>query len=110
MLLDPRDPKRVLIATDRGGVFASDDAGATFHPANDGFSQRQITSVVADPSDPSDLYAGVLNDKEFGGVFHAHDGVWTQMSEGLGGLDVFDLALSRRRATGGCHQSRTLSV
>jgi photosystem II stability/assembly factor-like uncharacterized protein len=94
VLLDPRDSRRVLIATDRGGVFASDDAGATFHPANDGFSQRQITSVVADPSDPSDLYAGVVNDKEFGGVFHAHNGVWSQMSEGLGGLDIFDLALS----------------
>ena len=97
ILLDPRDSKRVLIATDRGGVFASDDAGATFHPTNDGFSQRQITSVVADPSDPSDLYAGVVNDKEFGGVFHAHNGVWAQMSVGLGGLDIFDLALSEDR-------------
>ena len=96
VLVDPRDPQRVLIATDRGGVFASDDAGATFQPSNDGFSQRQITSVVADPNDASDLYAGVLNDKEFGGVFHSHHGVWSQMSEGLGGLDVFDLGLSRR--------------
>lgn len=96
ILLDPRDPRRILIATDRGGVFASDDAGATFHPANDGFSQRQITSVVEAPGDPSDLYAGVLNDKEFGGVFRAHNGAWSQMSAGLGGLDVFDLALSPR--------------
>jgi len=96
ILLDPRNSGRVLIATDRGGVFASDDAGVTFHSANDGFSQRQITGVVAGRNDPSDLYAGVLNDKEFGGVFHAHDGVWTQMSAGLGGLGVFDLELSRR--------------
>lgn len=91
VMVDPRNSKRVLIATDRGGVYASDDAGLTFHPSNDGFSQRQITSVVADPEHASDLYASVINDKEFGGVFRAHDGTWSQVSEGLGGRDVFDL-------------------
>lgn len=96
VLVDPRDPRRVLIATDRGGVFASDDAGASFEASNDGFSERQIATVVADPKDASELYAGVLNDKEFGGVFHAHNGRWSQMSEGLGGRDVFDLGWSRR--------------
>ena len=96
ILVDPREPKRVLIATDRGGVFASDDAGVTFRPSNDGFSERQISTVIADPINSSDLYAAVLNDKEFGGVFHAHGGIWSQMSDGLGGRDVFDLGLSRR--------------
>ncbi|MGA3126185.1 MAG: transcriptional regulator [Candidatus Korobacteraceae bacterium] len=95
VLVDPRDSGRLLIATDRGGVYASDDAGASFEASNDGFSERQITSVATDPADPAGLYAGVVNDKEFGGVFHAHSGVWTQMSEGLGGSDVFDLELSR---------------
>jgi photosystem II stability/assembly factor-like uncharacterized protein len=95
VLVDPRDPKRLLIATDRGGVFSSDDAGMSFQPSSDGFSERQIATVVADPNDSADLYAGVLNDKEFGGVFHAHNGRWSQMSEGLGGRDVFDLGWSR---------------
>jgi photosystem II stability/assembly factor-like uncharacterized protein len=96
VLVDPRNSRRVLIATDRGGVFASDDAGANFYPSNDGFSQRQITALVADSQHRSDLFAAVLNDKEFGGVFRSHDGQWTQISEGLGGLDVFDLAQSSR--------------
>jgi photosystem II stability/assembly factor-like uncharacterized protein len=96
VMVDPRNPRRVLIATDRGGVFASDDAGAAFYPSNDGFSQRQITSVVADSQHPSDLYASVLNDKEFGGVFRARDGAWSQLSEGLGGRDVFDLRQSSK--------------
>ena len=52
--------------------------------------------MIADPINSSDLYAAVLNDKEFGGVFHAHGGIWSQMSDGLGGRDVFDLGLSRR--------------
>ncbi len=94
VMIDPRNSKRVLIATDRGGVFASDNAGLTFSASNDGFSQRQITSVVADSEHGKDLYAGVINDKEFGGVFHARDGAWSQMSEGLQGRDVFDLQQS----------------
>jgi len=60
VMVDPRDSKRLLIATDRGGIFASDDAGQTFHPSNDGFSQRQVTSVIADPKEPSDLYVSVV--------------------------------------------------
>lgn len=95
VLVDPRDSRRLLIATDRGGVYASDNAGESFESSNDGFSARRITSLVADPTDPTGLYAGVVNDKEFGGVFHAHDGTWTQMSQGLDGSDVFDLSESR---------------
>jgi photosystem II stability/assembly factor-like uncharacterized protein len=94
VLVDPRNSKRLLVATDRGGVFASDDAGQTFHPSNDGFSQRQITAVVADPKEPSDLYVSVVNDKQFGGVFHHHSGQWTQLVQGLGAEDVFDLQRS----------------
>ncbi len=96
VLVDPRNSRRVLIATDRGGVFASDDAGATFQPSNDGFSQRRITALVADSEHHSDLYAAVLNDKEFGGVFRSHNGNWSQLNDGLGAVEVFDLAQSSR--------------
>ncbi len=94
VMVDPRNSKRLLIATDRGGIFASDDAGQTFHPSNDGFSQRQVTSVIADPKEPSDLYVSVVNDKEFGGIFRRHDGRWTQLIDGLGAAEVFDLERS----------------
>ncbi len=94
VLVDPRNSQRVLIATDRGGVFASDDGGQTFYASNAGFSQRQTTALVADPQEPSDLYVSVLNDKEFGGVFHRHEGQWTQLNEGLGNDEVFDLQRS----------------
>jgi ligand-binding sensor domain-containing protein len=77
-------------------VFASEDAGLSFHPSNEGFSQRQITSVVVDVEHPADVYASVVNDKEFGGVFRSRDGEWTQISAGLGGRDVFDLGQSPR--------------
>ncbi|HST77211.1 MAG TPA: transcriptional regulator [Verrucomicrobiae bacterium] len=93
VLIDPRKPERVLLATDRGGVLASNDGGLTFTASNRGFTHRQVASLLLDPNHPNELLAGVLNDKEFGGVFASHDGgqTWKQMSEGLEGRDVFVL-------------------
>lgn len=91
--IDPRNPQRVLVATDRSGVLSSDDGVRTFRASNSGFSHRQVSSIVVDRKDPATVYAGVLNDKEFGGVFVSRDAgaKWTQVSEGLGGRDIFDL-------------------
>ena len=93
VLIDARNPARVLLGTDRAGVLASDDGGQTFVASNRGFAHRQVSSVIADRNHPSTLYAGVVNDKEYGGAFVSHDGGahWQQMSDGLGGRDVFCL-------------------
>jgi photosystem II stability/assembly factor-like uncharacterized protein len=93
VMIDPRDSTRVLLATDRSGVLASRDAGVTFTASNRGFAHRQVTAVLADRQDPSTVYAGVINDKEFGGVFVSKDegATWNQISFGLGGRDVFTL-------------------
>ncbi len=94
--IDPRNPQRVLMATDENGVLASNDGGATFQPSNSGFSERVVSSVLVDRTQPDTLYAGVVNGKSFGGVFVSHDGghTWTQQSNGLDGRDVFALAES----------------
>lgn len=91
--VDSTDSRHVLIATDRGGVLASDDGGDTFHSSNAGFSTRQITALKRDLQSPSTLFVGVVNDKEWGGVFQSDNGglTWTQRSEGLQGRDVFSL-------------------
>lgn len=92
--VDPRNPERVLLATDRSGVLASNDAGARFEPSNRGISQRQVTALLTDSRHPETMYAGVVNDKSYGGVFVSEDGGanWTQRSAGLDGRDVFSLA------------------
>jgi photosystem II stability/assembly factor-like uncharacterized protein len=91
--IDLNDPRRVLLATDRGGVMASDDGGDTFHPSNSGFSARQVTAIKRDTTHLSTLFAGVVNDKDWGGVFESDNGgqSWVQRSEGLAGRDVFSL-------------------
>ncbi len=87
------DPRKVLIATDRGGVFASEDGGDSFHPSNTGFSARQISALKRDVRRADTLFVGVVNDKGWGGVFESDNGGqnWTQRSDGLEGRDVFAL-------------------
>jgi photosystem II stability/assembly factor-like uncharacterized protein len=94
--VDPRNPKRVLLATDRSGVLASDDGGQGFQASNSGFSQRQVAALLPDAKNPGTLYAGVINDKTYGGVFVTTDfgRTWKQQSDGLNGVDVFLLAQS----------------
>ena len=93
VLINRADSRKVLIATDRGGVMFSDDGGDTFRSANAGFSTRQITSMKRDARHPATLYVGVVNDKEWGGVFQSDNGglAWQQRSDGLQGRDIFSL-------------------
>ena len=92
--VDPRDSKRVLLATDRGGVLASSDGGESFKQSNAGITQRKVEALLVDRGDPQRLYAGVVNDKRFGGVFVSDDGGanWRQIADGLDGRDIFTLS------------------
>ncbi|HEX3662764.1 MAG TPA: transcriptional regulator [Acidobacteriaceae bacterium] len=94
--VDPRNPKHVLLATDRSGILASEDGGTGFEASNTGFSQRQVSALLADNLVHGTLYAGVINDKLYGGVFSSADEgrTWKQQSDGLRGRDVFVLAQS----------------
>jgi photosystem II stability/assembly factor-like uncharacterized protein len=93
VLIDPRNSQRVLLATDRAGVLASDNGAVSFEASNHGYTHRYVTSILADQNDPKSIYVGVVNDREHGGVFVSHDGGqhWMQKSAGLDGRDVFTL-------------------
>jgi photosystem II stability/assembly factor-like uncharacterized protein len=93
VMVDPRDSKKVLLATDRSGVMASIDGATTWSPSNKGYAHRYVSALLADNKDASTLYVGVVNDREYGGVFYSHDAGqhWLQKAAGLGGKDVFAL-------------------
>jgi photosystem II stability/assembly factor-like uncharacterized protein len=97
VFVDPRDSNHVLLATDRGGVQASRDAGESFTASNFGISARKVEALLVDRSDPHSLYAGVVNDKAYGGVFVSSDGgkTWDQTGNGLEGRDVYALAQTK---------------
>jgi photosystem II stability/assembly factor-like uncharacterized protein len=98
VFVDPRDSNHVLLATDRGGVLSSRDAAAGFVPANAGFSGRKVEALLVDLGNPARLFAGVVNDKSYGGVFVSTNGGagWERIGDGQGGgldgRDVFALA------------------
>ncbi len=98
VMIDPRDSTRVLLATDRSGVLLSTNNSASFSASNEGFAHRQVRALLADNKNPNVLYAGMVNDKEFGGVFVSRDAGqrWSQLSSGLNGRDVFTLAQDER--------------
>lgn len=97
VFVDPGDSNRVLLATDRGGVLESDDGGTTFTPSNQGISERKVAAILVDRDHPEVLYAGVVNDKKYGGVFRSGDSGahWEQLGSGLDGRDVFALAQTK---------------
>jgi photosystem II stability/assembly factor-like uncharacterized protein len=55
-----------------------------------------VSAILADTKEPNTLYIGLVNDREFGGVFFTRDGGqnWLQKSSGLDGRDVFTLKQS----------------
>ncbi len=83
----------MLLATDRSGVLRSENGGTTFFPSSRGFAHRQVAAILVDRNDPAVVYAGVVNDKEYRGLFVSHDAGehWVQMNDGLAGHDIFSL-------------------
>ena len=72
--VDPRDSNHVLLATDRGGVMASNDGGASFTASNEGFQSARWRRCWWIAPTRQRMYAGVVNDKSFGGAFMTMDG------------------------------------
>jgi photosystem II stability/assembly factor-like uncharacterized protein len=93
VLIDPRNPERVLLATDRQGVLVSNDGFSHYTTSNRGFTHRVVGGVIADRKDPSRLYVGIMNDKDHGGLFVSDDGgkSWRQSNRGLEERDILSL-------------------
>ena len=98
IVLNPHDPQHFHVGMDAAGVMETRDGGVRFRSANNGFSQRQISSLVQDPADGGAFYVSVLHDGDFGGVFMlpGPSGEWRQLSAGLEGQDVLSLLVVTR--------------
>ena len=93
VLIDPRSPEHVMVATDLRGVLDSKDGFVHYTTSNRGFSHRTVGEVIADRKVPNRLYVGVVNDKAMGGLFVSDDAgkTWRQSSKGLAERDILSL-------------------
>ena len=93
VLIDPRNSERVLLATDRGGILASNNGFDDYDYSNHGFAHRTVGAVLIDGNDPGRLYVGIVNDKELGGFFTSDDAGtnWKLWNKGLNERDVLAL-------------------
>jgi photosystem II stability/assembly factor-like uncharacterized protein len=93
IVIDSKDPSKVLLGTDNAGVLISTDGALHFRANNEGFTSRIISSVLIDRRNPKRILVSVLFDHEDGGVFQSDDGArsWKQIVEGLTSTDVHTL-------------------
>jgi photosystem II stability/assembly factor-like uncharacterized protein len=75
---------RLLLGAEQQGVVVSDDGGATFHLANDGFYHRRVLSVAADTQDARQVAAVLANAPEEVVVSEDGGATWEPMQNGLG--------------------------
>ncbi len=85
--LDPAQPARLFVATEKG-LFLSNDSGVSFQKAGSALADEDVESVAVAPD--GRLYAG-----SWRGVFTSRDAgvTWTGMSESLPHRDVRALAV-----------------
>jgi photosystem II stability/assembly factor-like uncharacterized protein len=69
LAMHPSDPNVVYAGTYMGGVFKTEDGGASWGEANNGLTYSQVNGIAIDPSRPATVY--VVNQD---GVFNSTNG------------------------------------
>jgi photosystem II stability/assembly factor-like uncharacterized protein len=93
-VIDPKDPQKIYIATDRSGLLKSVDGGKTFVPSNAGFVNRSIGRIISEDA----LYVTSVYEGDFGGIFTTLDqgGTWALSANqvALKGKNIISFAVS----------------
>lgn len=102
--LDPGNPARLWAAVSAGGVYRSEDGGATWTPANDGVRAENLPTpyphtghnvhrLVMHPARPDRLYRQCYH-----GTWRSDDGGrrWTEITAGLPGNFGYAIAVDPR--------------
>jgi len=88
MLIDPRNPQRIIIGTEREGVQISENGGATFAAANSGFHHQHVLDVAIDREHPD--HALVVLTFDTNAFLATKNGgtSWTTLGPGLKRTDI----------------------
>jgi photosystem II stability/assembly factor-like uncharacterized protein len=79
---EPREPKRIYIATHEAGVLKSTDGGQTWKDASSGLGGADVHGLAVDPTMPFKLHAAVRDKGE--GIYRTTDkgSKWVRVDDG----------------------------
>jgi photosystem II stability/assembly factor-like uncharacterized protein len=83
LIIDPKDPQKIIIGTERQGVEISRDGGQTFTPSNAGFQHQHISDVAMDRQHPERTLVELTFDND--AFLATNDGgtTWATLGPGL---------------------------
>lgn len=92
-------PATVLIATENAGILALRPGNERFESANEGFSNRTVSAVVADREIRGRIYCGLLRRGLSSPLFVSEDGgyTWSEVASARELLEILSLFQSRKR-------------
>lgn len=88
LIIDPKNTQRVIIGTERQGVQISNDGGATFTSANNGFQHQRITDVAMDREHPERALVVLTFDNDAFLATKNGGASWTTLGPGLKRTDL----------------------
>src|SRR5260370_16829170 len=88
ILIDPKNPQRVILGTEREGVQISENGGATFVAANNGFDHQHILDVAIDREHPDRALVVLTFDTNAFLVTKDGGASWATLGPGLKRSDV----------------------
>ncbi|HZE21129.1 MAG TPA: sialidase family protein, partial [Desulfobaccales bacterium] len=90
----PTDANKIFVGSPSGGMWQSDDGGATWASNTDGLPTLGVSAILVDKSNPSTIFIGT-GDRDAGdaagmGVFKSTDGglTWSPSNAGMGNVTV----------------------
>jgi photosystem II stability/assembly factor-like uncharacterized protein len=83
LIIDPQNPKKLIIGTEREGVQISNDGGATFSAANVGFHHQHLQDVAVDRDHPERALVVLTFDTNAFVATKDGGNTWTTLGPGL---------------------------
>ncbi len=83
LIVHPKAPGRLVIGVEGSGVYVSEDAGKTFHAANEGFYHRQIFDLAINRARPERMLVVLTNSVSAAMATEDAGRNWTRLGPGL---------------------------